>query len=428
MKNMIDFRWIGVVVFLSVLWGSIALGEVGVTFTPRVTADWLYDDNIYFTSKDVISDFVTRIGPGFNSNFSSNRWEMELDYDMQQVFYYHQSGRNSLNHFLDMRGWLSLSDNWELAVDENFIHSKDPVQISKSIGAISYEDLKYDYNEASVSLNRSFENDGHLEMGYRNMFFLNRSSMDADTVNHYPYMDFRYWLKPQYGVGVEGQVNVGQFDTSDDFTEPSGALSFFYRYDLDTTANVRGAVSSINFSGRTPDYDIYDFTAGITHAISQSTGVSAGAGYYFQTGLKGSGLDNYDGISYSFKFWRKTGRYSVTLEASKGYDEVYFDGENLGFASCYVLGGNFDYAVTDTVHLSLETSYRDDTFPFAGGWDYEIKERTLNLDLELYWHVNRWLDAGISLAHWDRDANDPYYEYLDNRAMFTLRLSKEFLW
>ncbi len=404
----------------------MARAEVSVDAVPKFTSDFLYDDNIYFASKNVISDFVTRIGPGIDTTFSAHDWNMEVNYDFQQVFYYHQSARNSLNHYLDIDGWFNLPGMWELSVQDSFIHSKDPVQISKTIGAISYEDLKYDYNESNLTLTRSFGDNGNLDIGYKNMFFKNHSSFGADTVNHYPYMDFKYWVRPQYGVGVEGGANIGQFDTSDDFTEPCGALSLFYRLDLDTTANVRSALSSMNFAGTTPDYRIYDFTAGITHAFSQSTGVTAGAGYYFQTGLHDNGLDNYDGWSYVLNLWRDTGRYSLKMEVSKGYDEVYFDGENLGFSSCYVLGGSLNYALTNSLHLNLETSYRDDTFPYAGGWDMEIKERTWNLDVELYWHLNRWLDAAVSFSHWDRDASESGYEYLDNRAMLTLRLSQEF--
>ena len=402
--------------------------DISYYLAPRLTSDILYDDNIYFANTNVISDFITRIGAGFEAAASSNKWDLDLDYELQQVFYYHQSARNSLNHFLDLNGWIEFHDNWKLSMEDSFIHSKDPVQISKNIGAISYEDLKYDYNEALLSLTRLLGEDGHFEIGYKNMFFKNRSSIGADTVNHFPYLDIRYWLKPQYGIGLETGTNLGFFDTSDDFTEPRGAITLFYRMDLDTTLNLRGAVSSMNFDGSTPDYDTYDFTVGITHALAPSTGLTLGAGYYFQTRLHHAGLDNYKGFSYSMFFWRDTPKYSLKIEVSKGYDEVYFDGENLGFSSCYVIGGEFDYSLTDQLHLNLETSYRDDTFPFAGGWDEKIKERTWNADLEIYWQLTNWLETGITLSHWHRDANDPDYEYLDNRAMFTLRISKEMIW
>ncbi len=417
-------------VFLSsvVLWQGMADAELSGYAIPRITSDCYYDDNIYFASSDVISDFVTRVAPGVEAGLSFNTWNLDLDYELQQVFFYHQSARNSLNHFLDLDGWLDLSHDWKVSIEDSFIHSKDPVQISKSIGAISYEDLKYDYNEANVKLFRSFNDKGRAEIGYKNMFFKNHSSIGADTVNHFPYMELRYWLRPQYGIGMETGANMGLFDTSDDFTEPRGALAFFYRLDLDTTLNVRGAVASMNFSGETPDYDTYDFTVGLTHAFNQSTGFTIGGGYYFQTRLHHAGLDNYDGVSWNATFWRHTNHYSLKIEISKGYDEVYFDGENLGFSSCYVLGGEVEYAILDRLHLSLESYYRDDTFPYAGGWDEKIRERTWNADLELYWQLNSWLETGISLSHWHRDANDPDYEYLDNRAMLTLRLSKEFDW
>ncbi len=394
----------------------------------KVTVDGYYDDNIYFASKDVISDFVTRVTPGIEAVMSSDNWNLDVDYELQQVFFYHQSARNSLNHFLYSDGWIEFSDKWNLSMEDSFIHSKDPVQISKNIGAISYRDLKYDYNEAEVSLERSFDEGGHLKVVYKNMFFKNYSSIGENTVNHFPSVDLKYWLRPQYGLGIEGGTNIGLFDTSDDFVQPRGAFTLFYRMDLDTTLNVRSAVSSINFSGTTPDYNIYDFSTGLTHAFSPSTGITIGGGYYFQTRLHHSGLDNYDGPSFNAVFWHSSSRYSLKFEATKGYDEVYFDGENLGFSSCYVLGGQLDYALLDRLNLSLETSYRDDTFPYAGGYDEKIKERTWDVDIELYWSLTRWLETGISFSHWHRDANDSGYEYQDNRAMLTLRISKDFPW
>ncbi len=422
--NLIIF-WVSIVSFLST--GRV-FAELSITATPHITTDGYYDDNIYFASRHAISDFVTRVSPGLDTYISAETWDLDVDYKIQQVFYYHEAARNSLNHFLDIDGSVVLPCKWKLKIEDNFIHSKDPVQISRSIGAISYENLKYDYNEGLVRLYRPFQDKGGLEAGYKNMFFKNRSSLVADTVNHFPYMDFRYWIRPQYGIGIEGGVNLGLFDYSDDFSEPRGALTMFYRLDLDTTLNVRSAVSSMNFSGTTPDYNIYDFTAGLTHAFSETARLNVGMGYYFQTRLHGNGLDNYAGISYQIRFYQDTGRYSLKIEVSKGYDEVYFDGEDLGFSSCYVIGLDLDYAITNRLGLILESSYRDDTFPYAGGWDEKIKERTVDVSMEFYWQVNRWLEAGISLSHLDRDASETDYEYLDNRAMFTLRLSREFTW
>jgi len=417
-----------IVFMLFLLLSGLAVAEITFYAVPRLTSDFFYDDNIYFANKDAISDFVSRIGPGVKVAMSTDNLDLDIDYELQQVFYYHQSARNSLNHFLDLNGWVKFYENWILSIEDSFVHSKDPVQISKSIGAISYEDLEYDYNRAVLSLNRSLNDQGYIEIGYKNMFFKNHSSFGADSVNHFPYLDMRYWLRPQYGVGVNGGVNFGLFDTSDDFIQPRTAVTFFYRLNLDTTLNIRGGGSFMSFDGVTPDYDTYEFTLGVTHALGPSTGIAIGGGYYFQSRLHQAGLHNYDGAIYNLSFWRESASYSMRLEASKGYDEIYFDGENLGFSSCHVVGGSVDYSLTDQIHLNLEISYRDDTFPFAGGWSEKIKERTWNCDCALYFQLNKWIEAGITLSHWKRDANEPDYEYLDNRAMFTIRISKEAVW
>ena len=71
--------------------------------TPSLTVSEIYSDNIGLAPSDEqSSDFVTLIQPGLSANLDGNRLDVNLNYDMQNIFYARNSGSNATNHQLDL--------------------------------------------------------------------------------------------------------------------------------------------------------------------------------------------------------------------------------------------------------------------------------------------------------------------------------------
>ncbi len=405
-----------------------ALAKQSVILTPRISLRLEHDDNIYFSQDDAVSDFITYVAPGLHSELITPKGAGSIDYEMQGVSYVHHSSSNSIRHYLFTDGWGKLPWNWRLSFEDNYVHSEDPTQVEQAITGIRYENLKYNYNEGNVDLTRAFGMDSYLSLGYRNMFFQSRSPDAADSVSHYPYLDVLYWLSWPTGLRAECGENLAGFDYSDDFREPEVALSLLRRLDMDTTVSLRTALSHMNFQGDTPDYIIYDLGMGLNQKIGKNSGISLGAGYYFQNNEHD--VSDEKGLSGYLSYWNKGPRHTISIEASKGFDEIYFDGEDLGFSRCWVLGSSFELLLNQGISLGLDSSYREDTFPHAEINEVaeEVKERTWEFSCHTDWRVKTWCEISLAFSHWERDANVPDYEYQDNRILLSFTFAKGFVW
>jgi len=224
------------------------------------------------------------------------------------------------------------------------------------------------------------------------------------------------------GAHLEFSEKLAHFDYSNDFKETQGAFTIIHRLDLDTKVSFKAAVSSMNFDGPSADYSVYDLGLGFTKAFSPKVGVSLGIGYYLQD-LE-QGIDNEDGLSGYLTLWTKDIQYVLSLEISKGYDEVYFDGEDLGFSHYFVIGGHLDYLLTNELTLNLETDYREDDFPRSFE---DIKERNWGMNCKLIWKINDWIETSLGLSHWERNANEEDYEYRDNRLWLNITILKDYI-
>ncbi len=428
MKGYRGFCWVisGLLVLGVVMLGCMAgrvqnaLAGSVIRLEPRVSLKLQYDDNIYFSQADAVSDAVTYVAPGLHAGVEKDSWAGSIDYEMQWVSYYHNSSNDAVRHYLSLDGKGSFAENWSLVFNDSYARSEDPAQIEQAISGIRYESLEYDYNEGAIGLTRTFGAENYFTVGYENMFFKSRSPEVADTVSHHPYLDVTYWLSCPQALRLETGETIGRFDSSDDFQEPEVALSLIRRMDWDTTVSLRMALSAMDFEERTPDYTIYDLGLGIKRTFAGNTEIAAGLGYYYQDTEQG--ITSEKGVSGYLNLWRRSGRYRVSVEVSKGFDEIYFDGEDLGFSECWVAGGEINFSVRPDLNIGLESSYRDDTFPQAQA---EVRERTWLLSFYADWQITSWCALSISFFHWDRDANYRDYTYLDNRFLLGVTFSRE---
>ncbi len=398
------------------VWGatwSFAKGPLDIV--PRVNLAWQYDDNIAFSQRDAVSDLLTYVSPGVHASMYAGGWNGEIDYEVQRVSYYHHSANDSFRHYLSLDGRGHFLENWHLAFEDSYARSEDPVQIAHVVTGIRYENIKYDYNQGSVALTRDLGRGNRLVVGYDNMFFKSRSQGVSDTFSHRPYLDLTYWVSTPTGVRLQAGETLGLFDTSDDFSEPDAALTLMRRLDWDTTVSLRGGVAAMDFHGQTPDYDTYDLGLGLERTFGRRMRLATGLGYYYKDGEQGAGDDQ--GVSGYVNLWRHGRAYDVSLELTRGYDEIYFDGEDLGFSECWVAGARMGLRAGHGLSLGLVTSYREDSFVHV---EPRIKERTWSFYCHADWRLLPWCTLTLAGLHWDREANYDDYSYLDNRLLLSL--------
>ncbi len=348
---------------------------------------------------------------------------LSLDYEYQRVAYLNKSSRNSDRHYLSCSVYKLWKKMWKFSFNDNFARSEDPIVLQDNIGGIKYEKIRYDYNLANFSLMYSLGEENYFRFSYHDLLFKNRASEIENTSSHNPYFDLVYWFSFPLGFHFRSGINLGEFDYSPDFSEYYNSFAIMYRPNLEGLLTVKFALSNMYFAGSPSDYDIYDFSCGYAYSFSESLNVSISLGYYYQN-LK-HGRNEYGPSASFFLKWQED-VFSLSLEASKGYDEIYFDGEDLGFSEYSLFGVVFNYSFANFGSIYSRISYREDRFPHA--YYEEIYEYTTIFSLAYNKEINKYLDFSLEYMHWNRSSNVIDYEYRDNRLTFDLKLSKDFIW
>ena len=94
-KNFAFFRIysiINVIIFFALLFFSNvnrALAATQFDFQPSIGVEARYDDNIFLSSSDTRSDWITRILPGISTQLLNPRFDIGLSYTPTVVYFLH---------------------------------------------------------------------------------------------------------------------------------------------------------------------------------------------------------------------------------------------------------------------------------------------------------------------------------------------------
>ncbi len=391
--------------------------KAGLYFTPRANFSLEYDDNIYFTPSDEISDLVRYLAPGFWLYWGNNVNYLETDYEYQRVTYTHHPAQNSDRHYLFWRGQKVWS-NWRFTLRDNYMHSEDPTRLESLIGNINYAHLKYDYHEGRFHLERRFGEENRIRLSFYNFIFKKQEPYDENTISNYPRFELLYWFSKPWGLKLEIGQNWAQFDYLDDFRELISSMALKHRLNPWLEWQTRFSFSEMRFLGTRADYHLYDLGTGLTAQIAPRTALSVGLGVFKQA-VRGEKDDK--GLSAYFNLYRETGIYRLYLETSSGYDEIYFDGEDLGFSRYSVVGGKISAFLSPAWRINLRFFHRRDHFIQSLN---DVIERTWSINAYCSWKLSPHWQLSFGLLHLEREANLSSYEYRDNRLWLRLSLFK----
>ena len=142
------------------VFSSIASADVGDFFSkfhPSLTVQEEYNDNIYLTSTDRKSDFITTIYPGIRFSTLPARVTtpgqilqapedpagLDLDYRLGLVFYARENQNDYVSHAGTLNTWYTHGQRLTLRLRDYFIRSEEPREREYAAGslAVSYTHL-----------------------------------------------------------------------------------------------------------------------------------------------------------------------------------------------------------------------------------------------------------------------------------------------
>jgi len=385
-----------------------------IAWTPRISIQEEHDDNLYLANDDGVSDWITVVSPGLYLDIHSPVSMLFFDYEAGFTFYQKESVNNTVRHnaFVDIHQ--HLFESLELRITDRFIKWEDPIEIIDGVWGVRRTRNTYCRNVGEAQILHHFGDENLFTMGYRNLLLENEDPLLDDSMNHNYFTEAVYWFNPSNGISIEYAYNKGEFETYDDFKQNEGKATLSHRFDLLTELCLGYAFSTMDLQGANGDYHIHDWSLGITYTLPDDLSISLGTGYYIR---RASGVEDDDTYSLYAELEKVFKRGFAKVGTTKGYDENFFDAENLGFSMCWIVEGQGSYMLVENIALNLSGLFRNDVFPRPG---VDREEDRWEVGGGVAYTISEWCSAGIDYAYRERDSDIDLYDYTDNRFIFKL--------
>jgi hypothetical protein len=225
-------------------------------FFPRIELDEYYDDNIFATTNDKVSAFITELQPGFA--IRSNLPQNAIDLTVGGAFtrYSNNTGLNTDDGFGDLTGRLDVDNthyfSGDVRVEQNHINLGEPEVPGNAASPLIFND----YN-ATVAFDQY-----RLRIGYEISGSVRREEYDAlplvgggfapeSQLNNFSYegaLRTYYEFSPGYQAYIRGAYNQRDYDHAEGFGVPILSSSG-YRIDVGSRINLTGVTYIDAFVG-----------------------------------------------------------------------------------------------------------------------------------------------------------------------------------
>jgi hypothetical protein len=411
--------------FISALISALIIPSVSlafqVTYEPRVTLSEEYTDNLDLTEDDTESDVITTIQPGFTISALGQSRGLNLSYDPSYSWYAEHGENDTLRHDARLDAWSNVSRNARLTIDNTFLYTEDPGTDPQTDTVIEDRSGRDPYyrNTATLGFSNQFGPADAVTLAYRHSLLENEDDDVEDSQEHTPSLSWSYGVSNRISAQGTAAFTRGEFDESDDFERYQGSLQLNYQ----VIRNV-GVFASYQhttlFYDQSEDenYQVNYPSAGLDYQAGEGTRISIAVGNIWVEREK---EDDEEGLLFTSDVTQtlQFRRGALSLTGSSGYDESYFDEDNLGLRIFYQAGGVFTYEMLKDISARLAGSYRSDTYLNT---DDDQEDHTTTGSVGLVFNRIRYVSAVLSYDYRLLDSTSDGEGYEENRFSFTITI------
>ena len=253
-----------------------AMGAGDFTLNPSIAVSEEYNDNLFETTDNKRSDFITSLIPGIALSYSAKLWDWDVAYNYNYRYYAKGTRDNDNSQNLLGTGHIKLLDDFML-LDLNDTYSRVSLNIARDRTQESTFLNQSDSNTFTASPYFQFHPGPKLttKTGYRyiNVWFKDPSGIDRR--DHVGFMETTYELSPKLNLTANytytHENSVNPYDRHDP--------NIGFRYEFKERSFYFGQVGYTWFSSKNGGASNNPFwNAGLTHAfdhisITLTTGV-----------------------------------------------------------------------------------------------------------------------------------------------------------
>ena len=410
------------------LFEARADAQTRIEVTPMINVSETYDDNIFLTKDNKVSDYITVVTPGIAMNLVQEHTNFQVRYAPSFYRYADRDDQDNTAHSAGLTFGQDLVEGLRFNLTDTFLKSADPLEDPQNLQGIRQTRNKYVTNVADANLGYIFGAENRVNVGYRYNYYENDQITLDDSKIQNPYANVTYWFDVKNGGEFTYDYTDAKFTRDDDFpadsdyTANAAGVRYLRRFTPNSTGYVGYNYTTYDYERILPqDFDVHGGLVGLDHSFSPEYTVSASVGYFIRVNEI---TDNDDGPTYSASLTRRFARGSVTVGGNGGWSyENLQQGVGLtsGFSKYYggYVSGN--YEILERVNLYAGLSYRHDKYTLTSA-DY------LRGNCGVRWDFLRYFFVALDYSYVDRSEDLGLDEYTGNRVMLTVGASKLYQW
>jgi hypothetical protein len=393
------------------------LGDILPKFSPSISIQEEYNDNLDLAPKNKRNDFITTVYPGLKFSANETKYGMDMDYRLGLVFYAKETDRNYIGHAGTLNAWYTLGRRLTFRARDYLIRSEESREQEYTPGALPDQYLLgtqraraiYLRNVFEPSIDYQFGKENRFSLNYRSNIYKNQDPLYQDSREDFVNPRFTYWFNVRNGISLEYGLTSGHFERSSDLTGHMGMGRYTYRFNPRTSIFGDGAFLRRDFKSPSIDYDVYRPSLGLSHAFSPTLTGSLQLGYFWQIPSIGSTTG---GLYYDASLSQRTKRTTYTVLFQGGYNEDYFTAENLGFSKYHRVIGTISHQLIERMTVGLSSSLERAKFT-SGELD-----RIWGIRGDASYKVLKWLTIALEVSHRENRSNIDIRDYKENRGLF----------
>lgn len=240
---------------------AIVLGAVSISapadvegseflFKPSILLSEEYNDNVLLTTESKYDDYITRTDPSFSAMYRAPKWEWNVDYHYNYLYYAKRTTQN------DSSFDLNLVNKNRIIEDVLFLDVRD--QYSR----VSL-DVTRDYTKESNFVNQSDRNlftinpyfvmkplsQMSVTTGYIYMDTWYKDPLAIDRTDHIGYADVRQELSPRSAL-IAGVSHTLDINTVEGYTQDDLYLGQYYEYAEKSTVTFKVGNTWFDFESK----------------------------------------------------------------------------------------------------------------------------------------------------------------------------------
>lgn len=407
---------------------SLGSAQTRFDVTPSITVSETYDDNIFLTKNNEVSDYITVVTPGIAMSLVQEHTNLQVRYAPSFYRYVDRDDQDRTAHSAGLTFGQDVVKGLRFNLTDTFLKSSDPLEDPQNLQGLRQTRSDYWTNLADASLSYIFGVENTVSAGYRDNYYENDQVTLDDSRIRSPYANLTYWFDVRNGAEVDYAYTDAEFTRDDnlpadsDYTSHSPGIRYLRRFTPNSTGYVGYNYATFDFERLLPqDFDVHSGLVGLDHSFSPEYTVSASLGYFIRVN---DITDNQDGPTYTAALTRRFARGSVTVGGNGGWSyENLQQGVGLtsGFSEYYGGYVNGRYEILERLNVYAGLSYRHDKYTIDTA-DYTRG------NLGVRWDFLRYFFAALDYSYVDRSEDIGLNEYTDNRIMLTVGASKLYQW